>query len=111
METFCVKRSVLFGKWIDLGSHFDDVSWLLALAIAAEDVPTSVQECSDKQKRLLAYRVIHDGIYGKYKNDKRPRVPLPACVVKQVRRLWPQDVSADDLVAAGHEVRSPELEE
>lgn len=114
VETFCLKRSVLFDTWVDLGSHFRDVSWLLGLAIAAEDVPTSVQECTDKQKRFLAYRVIHDGIYGRYKNEKRPRVPLPPCVIKQVRQLWPQDVSLDDMIAAGHDVRSveaPELEE
>ena len=114
VETFCLKRSELFGKWVELETTFGDTSWLLSLTIAAEDVPNSVQQCSDRQKRLLAYRVIHDGIYGKYKNELRPRVALPACIIKQVRRLWPRDVTNDDLLAAGHRARSapsPECEE
>ena len=111
VETFCLMRSALFDKWVDLDATFKETSWLLSLTIAAEDVPGSVQQCSDRQKRLLAYRVIHDGIYGKYQNERRPRVALPACAIMQVRRLWPQDVTSDDMLAAGHRARSAPSEE
>ena len=98
VETFCFMRSALFDKLFNLDATTEETSWFLSLTIAAEDVPGSVQQCCDRQKRLLAYRVIHDGIYGKYQNERHPRVALPACAIMQVRRVWPQDVTGDDLL-------------
>ena len=74
-----------------------------------------VRHCATMQRQAKASfsisRVIHDGIYGKYQNERRPRVALPACAIMQVRRLWPQNVTSGDMLAAGHRARSAPSEE
>lgn len=103
MDCFCMKQSSIFQDWVIPDRVFGEKRHLLTKTLTAAEVPASADLCTDGQMRLMCYGVIFDGIYGKYKGDRRPRVKLPACVVKQVRRIWPNDIRGDDLLAAGYD--------
>ena len=54
--------------------------------MSAEEGPLSFEACSDKQRRLTASSVIHDGTHEEYKGARRPRVALPVCIVNEAFR-------------------------
>ena len=99
---FCFMNSDLFSSWTLLEDYFPQKQYVLTKTLAAAGVLIILEQCSDLQKMLLAYSVTFDGIYGYHKGKKRSQVPFPACLVLQVRRLWPQDLSDEELVDAGH---------
>jgi len=82
----CWIRTPDFQNWINLTeADREDARERLSVNTVC---PESLEECSDKQKRLICYLKVFRFFY-EY-GEKGNQIPHPTCIVMKIRKTWPE---------------------